>query len=211
MKRGTSNELTRYRYDVVLHIGEATPLAPQPGVAWQDGDHSIAEIEAQLASGRFTSAIIRNVANRRLAGDLAGMRQLWSADDRQRVGTLRESLVAEEDYGTDPEDFWALADKGLCDVSISWPPHANDGRFDVTLSARGTAPRRQDPTFASAAPPRLTTDPLEAAYRQQLGLELHQILRDSLPEASVPVAVFAVEALPPGAPAVIDFAPKGVR
>jgi SAM-dependent methyltransferase len=207
LKRGkTHNELTRYRYDVVLQVGEAEPPGPRPDVEWQAGDHSIAEITAQLDARQFTSAIIRNVPNQRLASDIAGMRQTWSADDRQPVRTIRESLTADADVGTDPEDYWVLSDKGLCDVRISWPPHSTDGRFDVTLvaldRARSASSRPRDANLASAAPQCLATDPLEAVYRQQLGLELQQILRDRLPEASVPAAVFAVDTLPPSEPTV---------
>jgi SAM-dependent methyltransferase len=86
LKRGQAhNELTRYRYDVVLHVGETRSI-PSRREEWRD------------------------VPNRRLASDIASVRRLWSADDRQLVGDIRRSLAAEIESGSDPEDFWKLSD-----------------------------------------------------------------------------------------------------
>ena len=208
LKRGRAhNELTRYRYDVVLHVGETKPPAARVNAQWQAGDDCIAAIMSQLDTGRFTSATVKNVRNRRLASDIAAMRWLWSAEDGQSVETIRGSRAADDDIGYDPEDFWALADKGLCDVRVSCEPHSADGRFDVTLVAGD--PARVEPSslppdasLASNSRPPLSTDPLKAAFRQQLGLELQQFLSDRLPETSLPSAVLAVATLPSSAPTI---------
>jgi SAM-dependent methyltransferase len=87
LKRGQAhNELTRYRYDVVLHVGETRSIPSRREAEWRD------------------------VSNRRLASDIASVRRLWSADDRQLVGDIRRSLAAEIESGSDPEDFWKLSD-----------------------------------------------------------------------------------------------------
>jgi SAM-dependent methyltransferase len=207
LKRGKAhNELTRYRYDAILHVGEGELPASRSAAEWEAGDRSIAEIVAQIEAGRFTAATIRNVPNRRLASDIASARRLWSADDQELVGTLRDSFDAEPDYGIDPEDYWALSDMGLCDVRVSLSPGSVEGQFDVTLiacdQARGTSLPRWNDMPAPAKPRRLATDPLEAAYQQQLGPELHQLLRDRLPDGSLPAAVLAVGTLPSAEPMV---------
>jgi SAM-dependent methyltransferase len=87
LKRGQAhNELTRYRYDVVLHVGETKSILSRQEVGWRD------------------------VLNRRLASDIASVRRLWSADDGQLVGDIRRSIAAEIESGSDPEDFWKLSD-----------------------------------------------------------------------------------------------------
>jgi SAM-dependent methyltransferase len=209
LKRGQfHNELTRYRYDVVLHVGDTHSAPSQREAAWQAGDLTAADLVSRFDTQPLAAVNILNVPNRRLAGDLAAVRRLWSADDTQLVGDIRRSIAAETDTGNDPEDFWKLADTPARDVRIGWSPHSAEGHFDVTLVARDRspgAPLRQEATNVAAAARRgrLTTDPLAAAFMQQLGLELGQLLSDRLPEARRPAAVLAVNELPSGAAATL--------
>lgn len=82
------NEITRYRYDVILHIGDTSR---------SDGR-------------RPTQVANRDEPNRRLASDIAGVRRLWSAGDRELVEDIRRSATPAIDRDNDPEDFWKLAE-----------------------------------------------------------------------------------------------------
>lgn len=163
----------------------------------------MADIVSLLRTRRSTSAIITNIPNRRLAEDIFAMRRLRSMQDRRPVGDLSASPNPDPVPGSDPEDFWALSDEGLCDVRVSCSPDSADGRFDVEFTtpdptgARSLPRDMNPPPIASRC---LATDPLDAAYRQQLESELQQTLRDGLQGAPMPAAVFAVHALPGGAP-----------
>jgi SAM-dependent methyltransferase len=209
LKRGqTHNELTRYRYDVVLHVSETDPAPSRQEAEWQAGDLTVAELVSRFETQQLASLNILNVPNRRLASDLAGVRRLWSADDRQLVGDIRRSIAAEAELGSDPEDFWKLSDTQARDVRVGWSPHSADGHFDVALVARDrspAAPLLQRATNVSPASRRgrLATDPLAVAFMQQLGLELGQLLSDRLPESRLPAAVLAVNELPSGAAATL--------
>jgi hypothetical protein len=122
------------------------------------------------------------------------------------VADIRDAAVADAEAGSDPEDFWALAGSGLCDVRVTWSPRSARGEFDVTLSTPGRAdafsPVREASHAVAVEP--LSTDPLGAAVKQQWGLELRQTLSDALPADSVPVAVLVVNALPQEEPAVVE-------
>jgi SAM-dependent methyltransferase len=209
LKRGQAhNELTRYRYDVVLHVGETKSIPSRQEAEWQAGNLTVAELVSRFDTRQLASVTVMDVPNRRLASDLAGVRRLWSANDRQLVGDIRRAMAAETDPGCDPEDFWKLSDTQPRDVRIGWSPHSADGHFDVVLVARDRAPGApslQRATYvASASRQRpLATDPLEVAFMQQLGLELRQLLSDRLPESRLPAAVLAVNELPSGAAATL--------
>jgi SAM-dependent methyltransferase len=212
LKRGQAyNELTRYRYDVVLHVGETDSVPSRPEAEWQADDLTVAELVSRFDAQQLASVNILNVPNRRLASDLAGVRRLWSADDRQLVGDIRRSITAETDLGgdlgNDPEDFWMFSDTSACDVRVGWSPNSADGDFDVALVARDRSSgvpflQRAENLSAASRRGRLATDPLEVAFMQQLGLELGQILSDRLPESLLPAAVLAVNELPSGAAAM---------
>jgi SAM-dependent methyltransferase len=202
LKRGQAhNELTRYRYDVVLHVGETQSPPSRREAEWQADDHTVAELLSRFDRQQLASVTILDAPNRRLASDLAGVRRLWSADDRQLVEDIRRSAAAEPELGVDPEDFWKLSDMPTRGVRVGWSPHSAEGRFDVALAARDRspwAPSLQRATASSLAAPRrrLATDPLAVAFMQQLGLELRQLLSDRLPESQLPAAVIAVNELP---------------
>ncbi|HWE77519.1 MAG TPA: methyltransferase, partial [Pseudolabrys sp.] len=84
LKRGQArNELTRYRYDVVLHVGRSESILPQQEIEWPANGLTAAEVVSQLEAQQSDSLIVKAIPNRRLASDLAGVRKLWAADDRQ--------------------------------------------------------------------------------------------------------------------------------
>jgi SAM-dependent methyltransferase len=202
LKRGPSdNELTRYRYDVVLHVGDAGTFNPAPVVEWQAGDDTVAELVSRFEAQQIPAVRILDVPNRRVAHDLAAVRMLWSAADRELVRDLRKRAAEQPGAGTDPEDFWKLSDGPAHDVRVGWSPHAADGRFDVTLVDRKRAldaPSLQRAASYPSHPGRgsVATDPLAAAFMQQLGLELANVLSARIAEPYLPAAVIAVNELP---------------
>jgi hypothetical protein len=202
LKRGpANNELTRYRYDVLLHVGEAKSSTSRQEVEWQAGDDTVADLLSRFDAQQLPALRILDVPNRRVARDLAAVRLLWSADDRQTVKDLRKRTEDEVSTGADPEDFWKLSDRPAYDVRVGWSPHSVDGRFDVALVDRKRqfdAPSLQRTANGSSSPGRLAlaTDPLAAAFMQQLGLELGKVLRARLAEPLLPAAVLAVKEMP---------------
>lgn len=202
LRRGKfHNELTRYRYDVVLHVGGSRPIPPQQELEWQAGGMTVAKLQSELQARQPGGVIIKNVPNRRLSSDIASLRRLWSADDRQSVEQIRQSVSSETDIGVDPEEFWELANEQY-DVRIDSSPHSVDGEFDVTIFARdrssgGPSTQPIKDVVSTLPRQRLATDPLEATFMQNLGLELMQGLNGRLPASKLPAAVRAVNELPP--------------
>jgi SAM-dependent methyltransferase len=201
LKRGSiDSELARYRYDVLLHVDGAKPCSRQE-VEWKARGDTVAGLLSRFDAQQLPAIRITDVPNSRVARDLAAVRLLWSADDRQLVKDLRKRTAEEVSTGTDPEDFWKLSDTPARAVRVGWSPHAADGCFDVALVDRGRGPYvplLQRAANSSSEPSRLplSTDPLAAAFMQQLGLELGKILRDRLPEPLLPAAVLAVNEMP---------------
>lgn len=217
LKRGRAhNELTRYRYDVVLQVGHDKSRALQSEeIEWQAESLTPAELLSRLEARQFAPVIIKGIANSRIADEVACMERLWSADDRESVEDVRRSVSSEARPGCDPEEFWKLSDAGSHDVRVGWSHDSTNGHFDVTLAARGRAPcspahqRIENDMPASHQQQPLATDPLEVAFMQQLGLELLQGLSDRLPGSQLPATVIAVKKLPCGHTALSDR-PRGL-
>jgi SAM-dependent methyltransferase len=202
LKRGpTNNELTRYRYDVLLRVDEAKCSASPQEMEWQASDNAVAALVSRFDAQRLTAVRILDVPNSRISRDAAAVRLLGCADDRQLVKDLRKRMAEFESTGTDPEAFWKLADMPAYDVRVGWSPHSPDGRFDVALVERnrwpGPPPLQRAATGPSGRlPAALATDPLAAAFMEQLGLDLGKMLRARLPEPLLPAAVLAVNEMP---------------
>lgn len=200
LKRGSSNELTRYRYDVLLHVDGAQAEASRHVPEWQAGEATLEQHLARFGRLQIPEVRLVNMPNSRTAADLAAVRSLWRADDRQLVRDIRGQTAEHASAGFDPEACWQLAEMPDYDVRVGCSPHSVEGCFDVALVNRKHGIERPSPQCSTAAPSdaSVTTDPMAAAYMQQLGLELGNLLRAQLPEAQLPAAVIALNKLPSG-------------
>jgi SAM-dependent methyltransferase len=116
LKRGRArNEMTRFRYDAVLHLSEGIePGPPARFLDWGEPDAAPAKLRQLLASEAPPAVAVRRVPNARLGG-VGG------------IGGIG---------GVEPEDFWALEKDLPYRVRISWSEDTDDGSYDVHLRHR---------------------------------------------------------------------------
>jgi SAM-dependent methyltransferase len=206
LKRGRpDSELTRYRYDVVLHVeaAEAAPAGarPAPVEEWRAGAEPMAALLARLVELRPSAVLIRDVPNSRVADDLALMQMIAMSDAQRLIRDLPGTIPGCENAGSDPELFWQL-DPQRYDVRVSWPAGSDDGRFDVALVDRRSASLSSALVGRGAgagdgrSPAPLASDPLAATFMRQLGLELGDMLRAKVDESMLPSAVIVVDQIP---------------
>jgi pristinamycin I synthase-3/4 len=139
IKRGRSdNELTRYRYDVVVNASGAGGAGGLAADELPSGAGANA-LAALLAAQRPPCVALRGLPNRRLDADRALWRELESADPRSSVAELRQKLERVERSGEDPEDYWQLGEVHGYDVRVSWTPGNPEGDFDVVLRDRSVS------------------------------------------------------------------------
>ncbi|HEY6925695.1 MAG TPA: amino acid adenylation domain-containing protein [Steroidobacteraceae bacterium] len=204
LKRGRArNELTRYRYDVVLHVGNGAVAEPMPVLDWKDVG-SVAALGEALRQKRWRTVCLERVPNGRLARDVAGQRWIESADEQLEAGVLRRQLSELPEEGLDPEVFWELGEAHGYDVRVGWGPlHAPDCmRVQLVDRARcacgndAAAVRVPRPAAPIESWSMYANDPLENGLRQQFIPQLRQYLQQLLPEYMLPSVWMVLKQLP---------------
>ena len=195
-KRGyTENELSRFRYDVVLHVD--SPVEVQSDLQWQDWTRqklSLDEVRRILSQDRPETLAISRIPNGRLDEEVSAMAWLREASPQQTAADLRAYVSSVPDRSVQPEDVWALESRGYR-VEVSWLNTDAGGSFDAVFS-RNDLPARPA-VFAVADPDLLRTvddfcnDPQRAQLNRQLIPHLRQLLREKVPYYMMP-AVFTV-------------------
>ncbi len=200
------NELSRHRYDVVLHTRTAqTPrVADLPALAWGGDVTSMEQLGARLADNAG-GLRVTGLPNARLDGELAAQDML--ADGAAPADALSRLRMPAEPGVPDPVDVEELAARHGHHVSLAWSAAGPAGTLDAVF-APGT------PVFADLCPPvppgrgplaaGLTNDPLRANDAPALAAALRPYLRGRLPEHMVPGTLTTLDALPRTANGKLD-------
>jgi SAM-dependent methyltransferase len=202
-KRGRyHNELTRFRYDVVLQVSsECTAIAGKRW-NWSRDGWSIPKLQQALLATKSLDLeedlhVFEHVPNARTWQDAEVAQQLQE-DDSITVGELRNRIREVRNPGIDPEQFWSMTDDVPYTVEISWAAGYPDGGYDVIF-------RRGEAISSAFSPPkgqmgeplnRYANSPRQGALHKTLAPELREFLKLRLPDYMIPSAMVSLETLP---------------
>jgi natural product biosynthesis luciferase-like monooxygenase protein len=197
LKRGRHhNEMTCFRYDVLLGRGGSNRGAPPP--RFECGQN----ITASLIRERLLSAnevlAFAGIPNPRVARAVEAARLLASDACPETAGEIRLRLGATPAPGIDPEDLYAL--DVPWELESSWSDRSPE-LYDAVFRPRDAAPHWPDP--GGAEPPvgdgpwsRYTNTPAAQTLGASLALELKVLAREQLAEFMLPAAIVVLDALP---------------
>ncbi len=223
-RRGRApNELTRYRYDVILDVeavqasgadqvssGKSEGAETPDGIVWQEAS-GLQQIAQMLERQRPLYAGLACVPNRRVHAAVRACEILRTADPAQRLlDVLSAAREPEADEpGIDPEELWMLGQRLGYRVEISWLRHDRTGAYDV-LFVREPGQAGQGPaggqeagrwsfpqdTRVSSSWREYSTRPWQAQERRSLVPRLRRRLGEQLPAYMLPAAYVLLDRLP---------------
>jgi ubiquinone/menaquinone biosynthesis C-methylase UbiE len=193
LKRGRfDNELTRFRFDVVLSTDEPVQHGVEP--AWQEwpsGVGAMDVVRGELRRSDFEIRAYRNVPNLRVLADVVAAKQILQGGTGF-TKSLQLSRSETEETGIHPEALCAVAEELGLHIELSWASSREDGSFDAVFRRRFS-----DVPIAWTEPSLLTDDlsrytniPNQPALCSKLVQQLSEfaqktLLADSLPETFV--------------------------
>jgi SAM-dependent methyltransferase/acyl carrier protein len=198
-KRGRHhNELTRFRYDVVLQLGGEPPLpAPARWLSWEEVG-SVDALRRLLAQHPSQALAVREVPSARLQAEMRVLRLLEGPGSPATAGEVQEDLQRLPGQGVNPEELWGLGEELPYEVHLR--PSTSQGCYDAVFRPRlrpgppavegWQPPARRSPWGAYA------NDPLQGKLTQKLVPALRALLQERLPEYMIPSAFMILEALP---------------
>ena len=210
-KSGRSlNQLTRFRYDSVLHI--ESPMEPLRDLSWLDWQRenlSVTEVRRRLCETRPEFLASRNIPNARLDDDITALSWLREAGPEEPIAQLRGYLTQQRRHGVKVDDLRALESLGYR-VALSWLNTDTYGAFDAVFTRRDQARRP-----ISFEPGRFTADanipwavycnhPRRAKLGRQLIPHVRQYLQEKLPHYMIPAVFTILEKMPLSATGKID-------
>ncbi|MEI5036422.1 amino acid adenylation domain-containing protein [Streptomyces sp. S1A(2023)] len=200
VKRGDyHNELSRYRYDAVLHTSAAAPASALRSFDWgtdvDDEETLVALLKTAAAEG--TRLRLCSVPGDRLAPDLAVTRALARAERHTTAAELRTAADASAP-GVDVETLAALGERHRLVTALTWSTTGEDGHVDVLYQPAAQGEQFPDGYVPATLVPRSrrANDPMSVSDVKAQLANLDAYLRERLPDYMVPATTVVLDGLP---------------
>lgn len=206
-----NNEVTRYRYNAILHVGRTADHTQECVFDdWRENEWSVDDIRAMLHDRQVPFGIAY-IPNSRVQPDAIAAGLLSSADSEMPIWKLRAMCAAASVQGIHPEDLVDLANENPgIEARLSWAAGRHDGSFDVAFVPATHKGQRETEAIPWPQPDRsectsLTSWPGQARLKAELLDRVLAHCKDRLPPNLVPTELKLVDLIPRDEQGGLDF------
>jgi SAM-dependent methyltransferase len=196
------NEMTRYRFAAILHVGgEIKASSQEEFLNWTECKWTLSEIRSMLMAHGNERIGIKHIQNSRIEKDLAALAILRDAEDELSAAELRQRLEQTPAQGINPQDLIDLESEGLgFSVILSWAACRLDGSYDAYFVPKElrqgiTSPAIRWPEPEAREFMRLANAPGQGKMRNELIAQLLTHCSRQLPPELVPREITLVDTL----------------
>jgi amino acid adenylation domain-containing protein len=193
------NEMTRFRYDVILHL-KVDSWKEERELVWLDWQLeplSLSDIRQQLVETQPPYLALRHVANARLETETKVLGWLANAANTETVAQLRESLSAFESKNVDPEALWQLTQELPYDIHIHCSLDRTDGSYDVIFKHHQCSEQLITDQLITNKPwSEYANNPLQEKLTRKLLPPLRSFLKEKLPAHMLPTDFVVLKTFP---------------
>ncbi len=202
------NELSKYRYDVILHTkgGSQNNLSIEPiWEDWKEANLQATDLRQNLENRHGSPIGWRGIPNARLMKDTAILQWYQGNDEPATVGDLRKYLQQlNQPEAVDPSDLHTLAQDIGYQLTISYSKDFGSSYFDACFyPATDTNQKRRCPvmpitqdSISLKSTQLYLANPLKERFAKALITELKQQVWEQLPEYMRPSSFVLLEKLP---------------
>ncbi|MBV7336777.1 amino acid adenylation domain-containing protein [Chloroflexi bacterium TSY] len=202
------NELTKFRYDVILHVGHDTDLhsnvASQSKVAlhseivwhdWHKLEPNLSAVERLFESAVAQPFGLRHVPNHHLQAERHAQAWLKDAEPTAIVAAYRQGLAQHPEAGISLNQLRQAALRQGWQVEVSWLNMTRDGDFDVAFS-RSSQPIQFTKRRLGAERSKYAYMPAQKNLTAEYIPQWRAYLQDRLPDYMLPGAFVVLDTFP---------------
>ena len=201
------NEMTRFRYDVFMHVEPQESEVPVDlWLDWEKDELDLQKLERLLSNNRRRTIGVRAIPNARLATEFRILKWLRSSgtDRFEHVEDLRKSLRVSNVVEVDPELCRDLAKRLSRNLELSYSSSAND-KMDVLFNQHGVSPQRHGAFWSMNWPipdkpwSAFANNPCRSKLAHDMVARLREYCAQRLPNYMAPSSFVMLDTLPLGA------------
>lgn len=205
-KRGCHlNELTQFRYDVVIYKQSSRDCPTVSYLNWQEQGLSLSELRKMLTEATSDYLALSHIPNRRVRPIIKATELIVSSIGPRTAGAIVDHVQKQTDaISVDPEDLWELGRELNYAVAVDWSEPGPEGDFRAVFR-RGGADTQDDSDLAALFSQRTVqckpwsnyaNVPLQGQFVRGFIPQLRQFLQERLPQYMLPAAFVMLHTLP---------------